>query len=164
MTILDYFFIFIILLSFIIGCYRGFTRELFSLVGWIFAFYFANYFSDSFVKFVPFDFGEQLNFIIIYILIFIFTLLTASFLSNLLNRFINTIGLGSLNLILGSLFGCLRGILIAFIIIFLIEKTSFLSEDSLVQSKTIPIIKLVIKKTLSYLPYDWSNKVKYEHI
>ena len=153
MTILDYFFIFIIFLSFIIGCYRGFTRELFSLVGWILAFYFANYFSDSFVKFIPFEFGEQLNFIIIYISIFIITLLTASFLSNLLNRFINTIGLGSLNLILGSLFGCLRGILIAFIIIFLIEK-----------SKTLPIIKLVIKKTLSYLPYDWSNKVKYEHI
>jgi len=164
MTILDYFFIFIIFLSFIIGCYRGFTRELFSLVGWILAFYFANYFSDSFVKFIPFEFGEQLNFIIIYISIFIVTLLTASFLSNLLNKFINTIGLGSLNLILGSLFGCLRGILIAFIIIFLIEKTSFLSEDSLVESKTLPIIKLVIKKTLSYLPYDWSNKVKYEHI
>ena len=164
MTILDYFFIFIIFLSFIIGCYRGFTRELFSLVGWILAFYFANYFSDSFVKFIPFEFGEQLNFIIIYISIFIITLLTASFLSNLLNKFINTIGLGSLNLILGSLFGCLRGILIAFIIIFLIEKTSFLSEDSLVESKTLPIIKLVIKKTLSYLPYDWSNKVKYEHI
>ena len=164
MTILDYFFIFIIFLSFIIGCYRGFTRELFSLVGWILAFYFANYFSDSFIKFIPFEFGEQLNFIVIYISIFIITLLTASFLSNLLNKFINTIGLGSLNLILGSLFGCLRGILIAFIIIFLIEKTSFLSEDSLVESKTLPIIKLVIKKTLSYLPYDWSNKVKYEHI
>ena len=71
MTIIDYFFIFIIFISFIIGCYRGFTRELFSLVGWIFAFYFANYFSDSFVKFIPFEFGEQLNFIIIYISIFI---------------------------------------------------------------------------------------------
>ena len=81
-----------------------------------------------------------------------------------MNRFVNTIGLGSLNLILGSIFGCLRGILIAFIIIFLVEKTSFVSEDSLIESKTIPIIKLVIKKTLSYLPYDWTNKVKYDHI
>ena len=164
MTILDYFFIFIIFVSFIIGCYRGFTRELFSLVGWIFAFYFANYFSDSFIKFIPFEFGEQLNFIIIYISIFIITLLTASFLSNLLNRFVNTIGLGSLNLILGSLFGCLRGILIAFIIIFLVEKTSFITDISLAESKTIPLIKLVVKKTLSYLPYDWSNKVKYDPI
>ena len=164
MSHLDYFFIFIIFLSFIIGCFRGFTRELFSLVGWIFAYYFANYFSDRFLKFIPFEFSEQVNFIIVYVMIFIITLLTASFLSNLLNRFVNTIGLGSLNLILGSIFGCLRGILIAFIIIFLVEKTSFVSEDSLIESKTIPIIKLVIKKTLSYLPYDWTNKVKYDHI
>jgi membrane protein required for colicin V production len=162
MSLIDYFFIFIILFSFLVGCYRGFTRELFSLVGWIFAFYFASHFSGDFLKFVPFEFGEHVNFIIIYVFIFIVILLIASFLANLLNRFIKTIGLSSLNILLGSIFGCMRGILITFIIIFLVEKTSFITDASLAESKTIPLIKLVVKKTLSYLPYDWSNKVKYD--
>ena len=74
------------------------------------------------------------------------------------------IGLGFLNIIMGSIFGLMRGILIAFIIIFLIEKTSFMGEFDLARSKTIPVIKLLMQKTLSYLPHEWSNKVKYDPI
>ena len=162
MTYLDYFFISIIFISFLVGCYRGFTRELFSLAGWIFAFYFANLFSGDLLKYVPFDFGEHINFIIIYMVIFVIILLVASFLAALLNQLIKNIGLGFFNIIMGSIFGFMRGVLLTFIIIFLVEKTSFISETILVQSKTIPLIKMSITKSLSYLPYAWSNKVKYD--
>jgi membrane protein required for colicin V production len=164
MTYLDYFFIFIISSSFLIGCYRGFTRELLSLIGWIFAFYFAHYFSGDFMKYAPFKFGEQINFIIIYVSIFVVILLIASFLAFLINKIIKTIGLGPLNIILGCLFGFMRGILISFVIIFLVEKTLFINELTLSKSKTIPTIKLFMQKTLSYLPNEWSNKVKYHPI
>jgi membrane protein required for colicin V production len=164
MSYLDYFFIFIIFISFLIGCYRGFTRELFSLIGWVFAFYFANLFSGDFLEYVSFEFGEHINFIIIYATIFVIILLLASFLAAIFNKLIKNIGLGFLNVVIGSIFGFMRGVLISFIIIFLVEKTSFITEEKLAESKTIPIIKLVIKKTLSYLPYEWSNKVKYDAI
>ena len=164
MSYLDYFFIFIVALSLVVGCYRGFTRELFSLVGWIFAFYFANLFSGNFLKFVPFDFGEHINFIIIYMIIFIIILLLATFLASLLNKLIKNIGLGFLNIIMGSIFGFMRGVLISFVIIFLVEKTSFISVTTLGESKTIPVIKMAIKLSLSYLPYTWSNKVKYDSV
>jgi membrane protein required for colicin V production len=162
MSYLDYFFITIIFISLLVGCYRGFTRELFSLAGWVFAFYFANLFSGDLLKYVPFEFGEHINFIIIYMVIFMIILLVATFVSTLLNKLIQNIGLGVFNLIMGSIFGFMRGVLIAFIIIFLVEKTSFISETILIKSKTIPVIKMAIKKSLSYLPYEWSNKVKYD--
>jgi membrane protein required for colicin V production len=164
MTYLDYFFISIIFISFLVGCYRGFTRELFSLAGWIFAFYFANLFSGDLLKYVPFDFGEHINFIIIYMVIFIIILLSATFVATLLNKLIQNIGLGFFNIIMGSIFGFMRGVLITFILIFLIQKTSFISETILAESKTIPAIKLAIEKTLSYFPYEWTNKVKYKDI
>ena len=164
MSYLDYFFIFIISFSLLVGCYRGFTRELLSLTGWILAFYFANLFSGDFLKYVPFEFAEHINFIIIYLAIFVIVLLLAAFVATLLNRLIKNIGLGFLNIIMGSIFGLMRGILIAFIIIFLIEKTSFMGEFDLARSKTIPVIKLLMQKTLSYLPHEWSNKVKYDPI
>ena len=162
MSYLDYFFITIIFISLLVGCYRGFTRELFSLAGWVFAFYFANLFSGDLLKYVPFEFGEHINFIIIYMVIFMIILLVATFVSTLLNKLIQNIGLGVFNLIMGSIFGFMRGVLITFIIIFLVEKTSFISEPILAESKTIPVIKLAIKLSLSYLPYEWSNKVKYD--
>ena len=164
MTYLDYFFISIIFISFLVGCYRGFTRELFSLAGWIFAFYFANLFSGDLLKYVPFDFGEHINFIIIYMVIFVIILLVASFLAALLNQLIKNIGLGFFNIIMGSIFGFMRGVLITFILIFLVQKTSLISETILAESKTIPAIKLAIEISLSYLPYEWSNKVKYDAI
>jgi len=164
MSYLDYFFIFIILLSLLVGCFRGFTRELFSLVGWVFAFYFANLFTGDLLQFVSFEFGEHVNFIIIYMSIFIIILLLATLLATIFIKLIKNIGLGFLNVIIGGIFGLMRGVLISFIIIFLVEKTSFISEVSLAESKTIPVIKLAIKKTLSYLPYEWSNKVKYDSI
>jgi len=164
MTYLDYLFISIIFISFLVGCYRGFTRELFSLAGWIFAFYFANLFSGNLLKYVPFDFGEHINFIIIYMVIFVIILLVASFLAALLNQLIKNIGLGFFNIIMGSIFGFMRGVLITFILIFLVEKTSFISETILAESKTIPAIKLAMEKTLSYFPYEWTNKVKYSYI
>jgi membrane protein required for colicin V production len=164
MSYLDYFFIFIILLSLLVGCFRGFTRELFSLVGWVFAFYFANLFTGDLLQFVSFEFGEHVNFIIIYMSIFIIILLLATLLATIFNKLIKNIGLGFLNVIIGGIFGLMRGVLISFIIIFLVEKTSFISEVSLAESKTIPVIKLAIKKTLSYLPYEWRNKVKYDPI
>ena len=164
MNYLDYFFIFIIFISLLVGCFRGFTRELFSLVGWAFAFYFANFFAGDLLKYVSFDFGEHINFIIVYMIIFIIILLLASFLATIFNKLIKNIGLGILNLITGAMFGLMRGVLISFVIIFLVEKTSFVSETKLAESKTIPVIKLAIKKTLSYLPYEWTNKVKYDTI
>ena len=162
MTYLDYFFISIIFISFLVGCYRGFTRELFSLAGWIFAFYFANLFSGDLLKYVPFDFGEHINFIIIYMVIFVIILLVTSFFAALLNKLIKNIGLGFFNIIMGSIFGFMRGVLITFILIFLVQKTSLISETILAESKTIPAIKLAIEISLSYLPYEWSNKVKYD--
>ena len=164
MSYLDYFFISIILLSLLVGCFRGFTRELFSLVGWVFAFYFANLFTGDLLQYASFEFGEHVNFIIIYMSIFIIILLLATLLATIFNKLIKNIGLGFLNVIIGGIFGLMRGVLISFIIIFLVEKTSFISEVSLAESKTIPVIKLAIKKTLSYLPYEWSNKVKYDTI
>ena len=96
--------------------------------------------------------------------IFVIILLLAGFVATLLNNLIKNIGLGFLNVIMGCIFGIMRGVLITFIIIFLVEKTSFISEVELAKSKTIPVIKLLIKNTLSYLPHEWSNKVKYDPI
>ena len=164
MNYLDYFFIFIIFLSLLVGCYRGFTRELLSLIGWILAFYFAHLFSGNLLKYVPFKFGEHINFIIIYMVIFVIILLLAAFVASLLNSLIKNVGLGFLNIIMGSIFGFMRGILITFIIIFLIEKTTFISDVRLADSISVPVIKSLINKTLSYLPHEWSNKVKYDPI
>jgi len=45
MTFIDYGFFIIIIISSLLGCYRGFVRELLSIIAWFFAFYLAQSFS-----------------------------------------------------------------------------------------------------------------------
>ncbi|MGE4596587.1 MAG: CvpA family protein [Methylophilaceae bacterium] len=164
MSIIDYCFIFVVVISLIFGCYRGFVKEFLSLGAWILAFYLAYSFSQIVVSFIPFEFDESINFIIGYLLIFIFVLIFTSFLIKVLSEFILTIGLGFSNVVIGALFGFFRGILAVYLVIFLVERTSFVVNPVWLNSSTVPIVKLLIQKTLFYLPYDWSNKVKYDKI
>jgi len=162
MTFVDYFFISIILFSFIFGCYRGFIKESLSLTGWILGFYTSNRFSEVVAEFLPFHFDYSINFIVAYLFIFILILIGTSLLIKTIDKFANIIGLGFSNLLIGSLFGVIRGILAVYLIIFLVERTSFVVSSSWLGSSTIPIVKSIVQKTLSYLPYEWSNKVKYK--
>ena len=75
MTAIDYSIITIVFISLVLGCFRGFVRELLALSGWILAFYCANYFSDSLYSLIPFDLDSNVKYIAAYISIFIVLLL-----------------------------------------------------------------------------------------
>jgi|TARA_B110000444_G_C18529720_1_gene450565 membrane protein required for colicin V production len=162
MTYIDYVLISLILLSLFFGCYRGFVKELLSVLGWVLAFYLSNRFAGDLQTILPFDFEESVKFIISYLSIFILVLVFSSIFIKALNRFFKHIGLGFSNFILGGFFGFFRGILAVYLVIFLVEKTYFAVNPVWLYSPTVPIVKLFVEKTLSYLPNDWSNKVKYE--
>jgi membrane protein required for colicin V production len=162
MTYIDYVLISIILLSLFFGCYRGFVKELLSLIGWVLAFYLSNRFAEFFVTILPFEFEASVKFIVSYLSIFIAVLIFSSLIIKALNKFFKHIGLGFSNFILGGLFGIFRGILAVYLLIFLVERTYFVVNPVWLYSPTVPIVKLFVEKTLSYLPNEWSNKVKYE--
>ena len=127
-----------------------------------FAFFVAYYFSSSIVIFLPFEAEFSINYVGSFVLIFIFVLIVSSILIKFLSTFIHKIGLGASNIILGGLFGILRGVIIVYLLIFVIEKTSYAEESSWQQANSIVLIKLLVEKTFPYLPQDWVNNVKYE--
>ena len=164
MTPIDYAIIVIILLSTFFGCFRGFIRELLSLIGWFLAFYTANFFTDSFYQYIPFGLDDTIKYIAGYFIIFLLVLIFASIIIKLINKFIKSVGLSFSNFILGGFFGFTRGVLIVFVMIFLLEKTSFSLNPGWANSTYIPIIKNSVENTLPYLPEDWFKDVKYDNI
>ena len=164
MTPIDYAIIVIILLSICFGCFRGFIRELLSLIGWFLAFYTANFFTDSLYQYIPFALDDTIKYITGYFIIFLFVLIFASIIIKLINKFIKSVGLSFSNFILGGFFGFTRGVLIVFVMIFLLEKTSFSLNPGWANSTYIPIIKNSVENTLPYLPEDWFKDVKYDNI
>jgi|TARA_B000000475_G_scaffold95786_1_gene77758 membrane protein required for colicin V production len=164
MTPIDYAIIVIILLSICFGCFRGFIRELLSLIGWFLAFYTANFFTDSLYQYIPFALDETIKYIAGYFIIFLLVLIFASIIIKLINKFIKSVGLSFSNFILGGFFGFTRGVLIIFVMILLLEKTSFSLNPGWAKSTYIPIIKNSVENTLPYLPEDWFKDVKYDNI
>ena len=164
MTSIDYCIIAVVFLSIFFGCFRGFIRELLSLIGWVLAFYTANFFTDSFYQLIPFNLDDSIKYIAGYFIIFISVLIIASMIIKLINKFIKSVGLGFSNFILGGFFGFTRGVLVVFVMIFLLEKTSFALNPAWENSSYIVIIKNTIENTLPYLPEEWFKDVKYDNI
>ena len=162
MPLIDILVILVLFASLIFGFFRGFVKELMSLVAWMSAFFVAYYFSSSVAIFLPFDAEFSIKYVTGFVLIFTFVLIISSILIKFISAFVHKIGLGASNIILGGLFGILRGVIIVYFLIFVIEKTSFGEDLTWQQSNSIVLIKLVVEKTFPYLPQDWLNNVKYE--
>ena len=162
MSFIDIIVLLVLFASLIFGFFRGFVKELLSLMAWVFAFFVAFYFSSSVAIILPFEAEFSIKYIGSFVLIFIFILIVSSILIKFLSTFIYKIGLGASNIILGGLFGILRGVIIVYLLIFVIEKTSYAGEPLWQQANSIVLIKLLVEKTFPYLPQDWVNNVKYE--
>jgi len=162
MSFIDILVILVLFASLIFGFFRGFVKELLSLMAWIFAFFVAYYFSESVAIIIPFEAEFAIKYVGSFVLIFIFVLIISSILIKYISSFVHKIGLGASNIILGGLFGILRGVIIVYFLIFLIEKTSFVEDPTWQQANSIGLIKLLIEKTFPYLPQDWLYNVKYE--
>ena len=162
MSFIDIIVLLVLFASLIFGFFRGFVKELLSLMAWVFAFFVAYYFSSSVAIFLPFEAEFSIKYVGSFVLIFIFVLIVSSILIKFLSTFIHKIGLGASNIVLGGLFGILRGVIVVYLLIFIIEKTSYAEGTSWQQANSIVLIKLLVEKTFPYLPQDWVNNVKYE--
>jgi len=162
MSFIDILIILVLFASLILGFFRGFVKELMSLMAWVFAFFVAYYFSSSVAIVLPFDAEVSIKYVTSFVLIFIFVLIISSILIKFISAFVHKIGLGASNIILGGLFGILRGVIIVYFLVFVIEKTSFAEDADWQQSNSIVLIKLLVEKTFPYLPQNWLNNVKYE--
>jgi len=162
MSFVDIFVILILFASLIFGFFRGFVKEFLSIVAWILAFFISYFSSESIAMLLPFEIEFSIKYVSTFVIIFIFTLIFSSIIIKFISSFIHTIGLGASNIILGGLFGILRGFVIVYLLIFVIEKTSYSEDISWQNAKSIVLIKLLAEKTFPYLPQDWLNNVKYE--
>ena len=115
MTFVDYGFSIIVIISSLLGCYRGFVRELLAIVAWFFAFYLAQSFSPLLALKLHWIDTESIRSLAAYVLIFIAVLIASMGVIAILNKFIKYTGLTLPNILMGGLFGFIRAFLIGLI-------------------------------------------------
>lgn len=120
MTSFDYAVIAIIVLSALVGWWRGFMYELFSLIGWLAAFIVARTFSAELVPYVPLAVGaENLRSAAAFAALFIVTLIMGALFAWFLARLAKFAGLRGMDGKFGAIFGMLRGGLVVIALVWL---------------------------------------------
>jgi len=126
-SILDFTLVVTLVISTVVGFFRGFVSEILSLLVWVMAFWstfsFDNNLSIYFISSIE---SEVSRIWLSRLLILVMALLIGGIANKLLSKIISWKFSG--NLFFGTLFGFFRGLVLITIIILLLEDTRFYSE------------------------------------
>lgn len=162
MTAFDIAVIVVVLLSAMIGLWRGVIREVFALAAWIAAVVCMFVFGDKLAQMLPFAQDTPwLRSMAGYALVFIGVFVVLSVVGFLFSKVVNAIGLSFLDRALGMMFGLIRGALIAVLLVFIAGATTLPQmswwRDSL-SAKPLATIASILR---SKLPDDLAKQIKF---
>jgi len=128
----------IVAASTLFGLFKGFTHEVMSLAGWIVAFIVAKFLMKKmFVLLSSWIENETLRWVLAWFIPFIIVILISVMIRYLLSEFVATAGLSGMDLMLGGLFGFLRGTLIISVIVLFLRLTLFTDQAPIRQQSVL---------------------------
>ncbi len=117
-TAVDWAIIAVLGLSILLSLWRGFVREAVSLAGWIAAFVIANMFVGEMAAFLQQWIANVTGrYVAAYALLFAGMLMVAGIAGKLSAQVVKVTGLTLLDRLLGTVFGLVRGIIIALVVV-----------------------------------------------
>jgi membrane protein required for colicin V production len=123
LTVVDWVLIVVLTVSILLSLWRGFVREALSLAGWVVAFLVANLFVDQMASLLA---GTIENitgrYVAAYAILFVATLIVATFATYLAGQLIKATGLTVLDRVLGTVFGFARGIILILVCVFVMRQ------------------------------------------
>jgi membrane protein required for colicin V production len=158
----DYTLIAVILVSVLIGLFRGLIREVMALVVWVAAFWVAFVFADK---------GEALlaptvdlpsaRLAIAFALLFLAVLLLGSIINYLLGQLIEKTGLSGTDRFLGMFFGAARAMVLVLSLVLLSGLTPVPNDPWWQESKLLPRFQVLAQWSTQYLPEKYQGYFDY---
>lgn len=148
---IDYLLIAVIVLSAIMGAFRGFVKEALALAGWIVAVWGAWRFGDEAAGWLP-DIIEDpvLKIWAARLLMLIVALFIVGVISKLLSILMDQTGLSGTNRLLGTIFGVARGAVLGAVVVSLLQATGFEEDPWWNESKLIPYAAPIADRLSEY--------------
>lgn len=144
-----------LLLSMVVGLWRGLLTEVLSLLGWVVAYFVAQWWGPAMGRTLPVDEpGSRLNVLAGMIVVFVLTWLSWALLSWALRQIVSASGLGGTDRLLGGMFGLARGLLIALVLYTLISMTPMTDWEPWKASHAAPWLAEVMGILRPVLPVE----------
>ena len=168
MTGFDYSIIAILLVSLLLGLWRGLVYEVLSLLGWPVAFVLSRLFVDSVAPMMPVPVlsnvegtQETIRVTLAYAAVFVAALIVWGVLVWLASKLVKAAGLGGLDRMLGGLFGLLRGGFVVLALVWLAGMTDIPKQPFWRTAQTSKAAEDVALLTKAWLPDNIARRIRY---
>lgn len=161
-TVFDYVVLGAVVVSLLIGVWRGVVSEILALVAWVAAFLAARTWAFRVSELVTFGLVDPIwrqaaGFVAIFITVLILFAL-ARWLASL---FLKAVGLAPLDRVLGALFGIARGILVVWVVVLLAGLTALPQQQWWRQAVLAPPLETAVLAAKPWLPPDLAKRIRY---
>ena len=150
----------ILLVSLLIGLWRGLLYEVLSLLGWPIAFFLSKMSADSLAPLLPME-QEAMRVTVAYALVFIAALIGWGIVARLTSRMLKSIGSVWTDMMMGGLFGVLRGGMVVLVLVWLAGLTRVPEQPFWRGAVTSKVLEDIALLTKSWLPDDIRKRVHY---
>jgi len=144
----------VLLLSLVVGAWRGLVHEWMSLAGWVAAFVLAQWWAEDLARMLPVwrEAAEQVRYALGFVLVFVASVFAASLLSWLLRKVVEGAGLRPADRSLGAIFGLLRGVLVLMVLAVVVRLLGMQSSSWWQESMLTPLLDVLLAGIKPWLP------------
>jgi membrane protein required for colicin V production len=144
----------VLLVSLVVGAWRGLVHELMSLAGWLAAFALSQWLAQDVSVWLPVwrEAAVPVRYALAFVLVFVASVFAASFLAWLLRKLVDTTGMRPADRALGALFGLARGVLLLLVLTVLVHLLGMQREAWWQDSQLTPLLQVVLAGVKPLLP------------
>lgn len=158
MLALDWIFGGVLLVSLLLGAWRGLIYEVFSMLSWVAAFVLAQWLAPELALRLPMSgSGEAVRYAVAFAVVFVLSVLVGSLLASLVQKLFAAVGLRPADRALGAVFGLARGALLVLLATVVIAMTPLKADPWWQVSVGADLAVATLKGLKPVLPQEFAK-------
>lgn len=158
MALLDWVFAGLLVLSLLVGAWRGLVYEVLSLITWVAAFVLARWFAPAAAAWLPLGGAEELiRYGAGFVLVFVGVVFAGSLLTWLVSKLFQAVGLRPADRALGAVFGLMRGLVVLMALGVMVSMSPLKSHAAWQEAASAPWIMAAVKGVKPVLPPEFGR-------
>jgi len=148
----------VLALSLLVGLWRGLVFEVLSVLGWVAAFFLAQWFAPDVAALLPMSsFNQPTRYAAAFVLTFIVSVFVAGLLASMVRKMVAAVGLRPVDRLLGAVFGVVRGLVLLLAVAVAISMTPLKDSPWWQESTGAPVLSAALKGLKPALPEQFSR-------
>jgi len=158
MAVLDWVFVAVLAVSFLVGAWRGLVYEVLSVISWIAAFIVAQWLAPEAAGWLPVDRAPEAGrYAMGFIVVFIAVVFAGALLAWLTKKLIEAVGLRPVDRTLGAAFGLVRGAILLMAVAVVVNMSPARSAVWWTESKGAGVSLAALKGLKPVLPEQFGQ-------